>query len=65
MWHYLKFFHYYVIVLVACIFLLAADFYILIGFALFIGIYVTGDALLGTDLSTPTLDNKTFMVHCL
>ncbi len=61
MWHYLKFFHYYVIVLVACIFLLAADFYILIGFALFIGIYVTGDALLGTDLSTPTLDNKTFI----
>ena len=58
MFHYLKFFHYYLIVLVGCSLLLFADFYILIGFAVFAGIYAVGDALLGDDTSTPELTNR-------
>lgn len=61
MLHYLKFFHYYLIVLVGCICVLFADYFILIGFATFAGVYVIGDALLGDDLSTPNLTNKTLL----
>lgn len=61
MLHYLKFFHYYFIVLLACTCLLFADYFILIGFAVFVGIYVIGDAFLGDDLSSPTLSNKSFI----
>lgn len=35
-----------------------ADFYIYIGFALFAGTYVLGDALFGEDISTPKLSHK-------
>lgn len=58
MLHYLKFFHYYLIVLVAVMCLIFADYFILIGFVVFVGTYVIGDALLGDDLSTPNLTNK-------
>lgn len=58
MLHYLKFFHYYLIVLVAVMCLMFADDFILIGFLTFVSTYVVGDALLGDDLSTPNLTNK-------
>ncbi|MFT5670239.1 MAG: hypothetical protein ACI9WH_001057, partial [Glaciecola sp.] len=58
MFHYLKFFHYYVIVLLGCVCLLFADYFILIGFTVFTSIYVIGDTLLGDDTSTPILTNK-------
>ena len=58
MFHYLKFFHYYAIVLLGCAFLLFADYFILIGFAMFASIYVLGDALFGDDTSTPNLANR-------
>ena len=58
MFHYLKFFHYYLIVLVGCTLLLLADYFILVGFGVFASIYVIGDALLGDDTSTPVLNNR-------
>lgn len=61
MLHYMKFFHYFIIVLVACMCLLMANNYILIGFAIFIASYVLGDALLGDDMSAPNLSNKTLL----
>jgi alkane 1-monooxygenase len=61
MFHYLKFFHYYVIVLFGCVCLLFADYFILIGFVLFAGVYSLGDALLGDDISTPELGNKSII----
>jgi hypothetical protein len=61
MLHYIKFFHYFAIVLIACVFLLMANHYILIGFSIFIATYVLGDAFLGDDMSSPTLNNKVFI----
>lgn len=61
MLHYLKFFHYYLIVVIGCICLLLAKEFIIAGFGLFIIFYVLGDALLGDDLSTPALHNKRFI----
>lgn len=61
MFDYVKFFHYYVIVLIGCVCLLLADYFILIGFALFTLVYVLGDAILGDDISTPDLTNKTMI----
>ena len=61
MLHYLKFFHYYLIVLIAVMCLIFADYFILIGFLAFVGTYVIGDAILGDDLSTPNLTNKKFL----
>lgn len=58
MLHYLKFFHYYLIVGIGCMCLMLADIYIIAGFVIFVGIYVLGDAFLGDDLSTPTLHKK-------
>jgi alkane 1-monooxygenase len=58
MFHYIKFFHYFLIVLIGCACLLLADYFILIGFGLFIGAYVLGDAFLGDDLSEPDLTKK-------
>ena len=58
MLHYLKFFHYYLIVLIACACLLMADTFIVVGFAIFISFYVVGDAFLGDDLSSPALKHK-------
>jgi alkane 1-monooxygenase len=57
MFHYLKFFHYFVSILIGCICLLFAGHFIWLGFLTFIGLYVIGDAFLGDDLSTPTLKN--------
>jgi alkane 1-monooxygenase len=62
--HYLKFFHYYVIVLFGCVCLLFADYFILIGFAVFASIYIVGDTLLGDDTSTPILTNK-FIINAM
>lgn len=58
MLHYLKFFHYYLIVLIAVVCMIFAEYFIVIGFIAFVGTYVIGDALLGDDLSTPNLANK-------
>jgi fatty-acid desaturase len=64
MFHYLKFFHYYAIVLLGCACLLFADYFIVIGFAVFASVYVIGDALLGDDTSTPVLPNK-FIINAM
>jgi len=58
MWHYLKFLAYNITILIGVSTLFLADFYILLGFIIFVGCYVAGDALLGNDLSQPTLNNK-------
>lgn len=55
MFHYLKFFHYYLTILIGCVFMLFGGHFIWLGFLLFVGIYVAGDAFLGDDLSTPDL----------
>jgi alkane 1-monooxygenase len=57
MFHYLKFFHYYLTILIGCVFLLFGGHFIWLGFILFVGIYVLGDAFLGDDLSAPELNN--------
>jgi alkane 1-monooxygenase len=57
MFHYLKFFHYFVTILIGCICLLFGGHFIWLGFLTFIGIYVLGDAFLGDDVSTPSLNN--------
>nr|WP_136249534.1 alkane 1-monooxygenase [Ningiella ruwaisensis] len=61
MFHYLKFFHYYVTILIGGVCLLFAGDFIWLGFLLFIGIYVLGDAFLGDDLSEPDLANTSLL----
>ncbi|WP_371193202.1 alkane 1-monooxygenase [Glaciecola sp. SC05] len=61
MFHYLKFFHYFLTILIGCVFMLFGGHFIWLGFLLFIGIYVLGDAFLGDDLSTPELKNTVFL----
>ena len=61
MLHYMKFFHYYLVALLSCAGLLLADYFIVIGFISFVLFYALGDALLGNDISTPNLSNKTFI----
>ncbi|WP_395342994.1 alkane 1-monooxygenase [Ningiella sp. W23] len=58
MFHYLKFFHYFLTIFIGCACLLLANHFIWLGFFLFVGIYVLGDALLGDDISTPTLTHQ-------
>ncbi|MFC4699514.1 alkane 1-monooxygenase [Glaciecola siphonariae] len=55
MFHYIKFFHYFLTILIGCVCLLFGGHFIWLGFLLFVGIYVLGDAFLGDDLSTPEL----------
>ncbi|MBT1449733.1 alkane 1-monooxygenase [Glaciecola sp. XM2] len=55
MFHYLKFFHYFLTIIIGCVCLLFAGHFIWLGFLTFVGIYVLGDAFLGDDLTTPTL----------
>jgi alkane 1-monooxygenase len=57
MFHYLKFFHYFITILIGSVCLLFGGHFIWLGFMLFVGIYVFGDALLGDDLSTPVLSH--------
>ncbi|MEM0910000.1 MAG: alkane 1-monooxygenase [Pseudomonadota bacterium] len=63
-WHYLKFFHYFVTTFIGIACIIAGGNLIILGFLLFIGIYVFGDSFLGDDLSRPRLQNKTF-INCL
>lgn len=60
-WHYLKFFHYFVTAFIGIACILAGGNLIILGFLLFIGIYVFGDSFLGDDVTRPRLQNKTFI----
>lgn len=55
MLHYIKFFHYFLTILMGCVFMLFGGHFIWLGFVLFVGTYVIGDAVLGDDFSTPEL----------
>ena len=57
MFHYVKFFHYFITILIGCACLLFGGHFIWLGFMLFVGIYVFGDAFLGDDLSKPNMQH--------
>ena len=61
MWHYIKFLAYNFSIVLGCFSILLADFYIILGFIAFVSFYSIGDALLGNDISKPTLQNKALL----
>lgn len=57
MFHYVKFFHYFLTIFIGAICLLFGGHFIWLGFLMFVSIYVLGDAFLGDDLTQPDLKN--------
>lgn len=58
MFHYLKFTNYFITTLLGVSSVLLAQYWILVGFAVFIIFYIVGDAFFGEDLSQPNLTKK-------
>lgn len=64
MLYYAKLFHFYGIAISSFMFLLLGGYFIVIGFILFVLLYILGDAFLGDDFSEPSLNNKLF-INCM
>jgi len=58
MFHYLKFTNYFITTLLGVSSVLLAQYWILLGFGVFIIFYIVGDAFFGEDLSQPNLTKK-------
>ena len=58
MFHYLKFTNYFITTLLGVSAVLLAQYWILLGFGIFIIFYIVGDTFFGEDLSQPNLNNK-------
>jgi len=65
MLHYIKFFHYFLSILIGCVFMIFGGHFIWLGFLLFVGTYVIGDAVLGDDFSTPNLQYSKLLTALL
>jgi len=65
MLHYLKFFNFYIAVLIGLSAIWIGGYAIIIGFGVYIAFYVLGDALLGDDLSEPPLLNARLLKYML
>ena len=61
LFHYLKFSLFHLLTLLAIISISMGNIWIVVGFLLVSGFIVLGDALLGDDVSTPSLEHKSFL----
>ncbi|MFC3096139.1 alkane 1-monooxygenase [Alteromonas sediminis] len=61
MLHYIKFFNFYLSACLGIVVIWMGGLYIPIGFAVYVTLYVAGDALLGDDTSEPALLNKSVL----
>ena len=65
MWHYLKFFNFYIAVLLGLSSIWLGNYFIVYGYALYLALYILGDALLGDDISEPPLLNQRLLRYML
>ncbi|WP_394224114.1 alkane 1-monooxygenase [Alteromonas gracilis] len=65
MWHYLKFFNFYIAVLLGLSAIWLGGVYIIYGYLLYLAFYILGDALLGDDVSQPPLLNQRLLRYML